>query len=36
MRKHQAANDAVRTLHVADAQVHKLATKAWADVQQAR
>ncbi|MFC6287566.1 vitamin B12-dependent ribonucleotide reductase [Nocardioides sp. GCM10027113] len=33
MRKHQAANDAVRTLHVADAQVHKLATKAWADVQ---
>lgn len=33
MRKHQAANDAVRTLHVADAQVHKLATKAWAEVQ---
>ena len=33
MRKHQAANDAVRTLGIADAQVHKLATKAWADVQ---
>lgn len=33
MRKHQAANDAVRPLHVADAQVHKLATQAWADVQ---
>ncbi len=33
MRKHQAANDVVRTLHVADAQVHKLATKAWDDVQ---
>ena len=32
MRKHQAANDVVRTLHVADAQVHKLATKAWAEV----
>ncbi|QCX28503.1 vitamin B12-dependent ribonucleotide reductase [Nocardioides jishulii] len=32
MRKHQAANDQVRTLHVADAQVHKLATQAWADV----
>ncbi|HEX8780727.1 MAG TPA: vitamin B12-dependent ribonucleotide reductase, partial [Nocardioides sp.] len=32
MRKHQAANDTVRTLHVADDQVHKLATKAWADV----
>ncbi len=32
MRKHQAANDAVRTLHVADAQVLRLATKAWADV----
>ncbi|RYU09671.1 vitamin B12-dependent ribonucleotide reductase [Nocardioides iriomotensis] len=29
MRKHQAANDAVRTLHVEDARVHKLATKAW-------
>ena len=33
MRKHQAANDAVRTLGIADAQVHKLATTAWADVQ---
>jgi len=33
MRKHQAANDAVRTMHVADAQVAKLATQAWADVQ---
>ncbi|MGC4110782.1 MAG: vitamin B12-dependent ribonucleotide reductase [Nocardioides sp.] len=32
MRKHQAANDAVRTLHIEDARVHKLATKAWADV----
>ncbi|RYP86871.1 vitamin B12-dependent ribonucleotide reductase [Nocardioides guangzhouensis] len=29
MRKHQAANDAVRTLHTEDARVHKLATKAW-------
>lgn len=33
MRKHQAANDAVRTLHVADAGVHKLATQEWAEVQ---
>jgi len=33
MRKHQAANDAVRTMHMADAQVAKLATQAWADVQ---
>ncbi|GGO84128.1 ribonucleoside-diphosphate reductase subunit alpha [Nocardioides phosphati] len=33
MRKHQAANDQVRTLHIADAEVHKLATQAWADVQ---
>jgi ribonucleoside-diphosphate reductase alpha chain len=32
MRKHQAANDAVRTLHIEDARVHKLATKAWANV----
>src|SRR5207342_2029006 len=32
MRKHQAANDTVRTFHVADAQVHKFATQAWADV----
>ncbi|MDN5895586.1 MAG: vitamin B12-dependent ribonucleotide reductase, partial [Nocardioides sp.] len=29
MRKHQAANDAVRTLHTEDLAVHKLATKAW-------
>ena len=33
MRKHQAANDVVRTLAIADSQVHKLATKVWADVQ---
>ena len=33
MRKHQAANDVVRTLGVHDAGVHKLATAAWADVQ---
>jgi ribonucleoside-diphosphate reductase alpha chain len=32
MRKHQAANDVVRTHGVADSQVHKLATKAWAEV----
>ena len=32
MRKHQAANDTVRTLHIADSQVHKLATQAWAEV----
>src|SRR3954453_7847884 len=32
MRKHQAANDAVRTIHLEDARVHKLATKAWSDV----
>lgn len=32
MRKHQAANDQVRVLHVEDGRVHKLATKAWADV----
>lgn len=29
MRKHQAANDSVRPLHVADEAVHKAATKAW-------
>jgi len=34
MRKHQAANDTVRTLGISDAQVHKLATQAWADVQE--
>ena len=33
MRKHQAANDTVRTLGVHDAGVHQLATKAWAEVQ---
>ncbi|CAN5167897.1 vitamin B12-dependent ribonucleotide reductase [soil metagenome] len=33
MRKHQAANDTIRTLAIADSQVHKLATQAWADVQ---
>jgi ribonucleoside-diphosphate reductase alpha chain len=32
MRKHQAANDTIRTLAIADNQVHKLATQAWADV----
>jgi ribonucleoside-diphosphate reductase alpha chain len=32
MRKHQAANDTVRTLAIADAQVHKLATTEWAKV----
>ena len=32
MRKHQAANDAVRTLHTADRDVHQLATKAWDQV----
>ncbi|TYL51333.1 vitamin B12-dependent ribonucleotide reductase [Nocardioides sp. BGMRC 2183] len=32
MRKHQAANDQVRTLHVADSVVHKLATEEWAKV----
>ena len=34
MRKHQAANDTVRTLGIADRQVHQLATVAWADVQE--
>jgi ribonucleoside-diphosphate reductase alpha chain len=33
MRKHQAANDTVRTLHISDAEVHKLATQEWAAVQ---
>ncbi|GAB3069688.1 vitamin B12-dependent ribonucleotide reductase [Nocardioides zeae] len=32
MRKHQAANDAVRTLHSNDTAVHRLATKEWAQV----
>jgi ribonucleoside-diphosphate reductase alpha chain len=32
MRKHQAANDAVRTLHTMDKDIHRYATKAWEDV----
>src|SRR3954451_9459339 len=32
MRKHQAANDTVRTLAIADSQTHKLATTEWAKV----
>ncbi len=32
MRKHQAANDQVRTLGIEDKRVHALATEAWADV----
>ncbi|MGE5545252.1 MAG: vitamin B12-dependent ribonucleotide reductase, partial [Solirubrobacterales bacterium] len=32
MRKHQAANDAVRTIHTRDRDVHQLATKAWDQV----
>lgn len=32
MRKHQAANDQIRTLDSMDRGVHQLATKAWADV----
>ncbi len=35
MRKHQAANDAVRTVHSHDRSVHALATQAWSDVQEA-
>ncbi len=31
MRKHQAANDEVRTMHPMDTAVHSAATKAWAD-----
>ncbi|HYJ70630.1 MAG TPA: vitamin B12-dependent ribonucleotide reductase [Nocardioidaceae bacterium] len=31
MRKHQAANDTVRTRHAIDIEVHKAATKEWAD-----
>ncbi|MEO5851319.1 MAG: vitamin B12-dependent ribonucleotide reductase, partial [Nocardioides sp.] len=34
MRKHQAANDTVRTLGVCDAATHQLATAAWAQVQE--
>ena len=32
MRKHQAANDEIRTFDTMERSVHKLATKAWADV----
>ncbi|MGH3369362.1 MAG: vitamin B12-dependent ribonucleotide reductase, partial [Nocardioidaceae bacterium] len=32
MRKHQAANDAVRTMHTHDRDVHTLAVKAWDQV----
>ncbi len=32
MRKHQAANDALRTLNAMDGAIHRLATKAWDDV----
>ncbi|HET7326228.1 MAG TPA: vitamin B12-dependent ribonucleotide reductase [Nocardioidaceae bacterium] len=32
MRKHQAANDAARTIHPMDRAVHAAATKAWDDV----
>jgi ribonucleoside-diphosphate reductase alpha chain len=32
MRKHQAANDEIRTLDSIDGDIHRAATKAWADV----
>ncbi len=32
MRKHQAANDPIRTLDAMDSDVHRFATKAWDDV----
>jgi ribonucleoside-diphosphate reductase alpha chain len=32
MRKHQAANDNIKTLDAMDLSIHKLATKAWDDV----
>ena len=32
MRKHQAANDALRTVHTMDKDIHRVATKAWDDV----
>src|SRR6476619_7243645 len=32
MRKHQAANDEIRTLDTLDRSIHQLATTAWADV----
>ena len=31
MRKHAAANDDIRTLHVMDSEIHAAATKAWAE-----
>ncbi len=31
MRKHQAANDALRTVHTMDKDIHRVATKAWDD-----
>ncbi|HET7476026.1 MAG TPA: vitamin B12-dependent ribonucleotide reductase [Dermatophilaceae bacterium] len=34
MRKHQAANDQIRTLDTMDTDIHRYATKAWADVLQ--
>ncbi len=34
MRKHQAANDTVRTLHATDADILRLATEVWAEVQE--
>ncbi len=32
MRKHQAANDALRTIETMDRDIHRVATTAWADV----
>ncbi|MBM6404625.1 vitamin B12-dependent ribonucleotide reductase [Phycicoccus sp. CSK15P-2] len=32
MRKHAAANDAIRTMHTMDKDIHRVATKAWDDV----
>ncbi len=32
MRKHQAANDQIRTLDTIDGEIHRYATKAWQDV----
>src|SRR4029078_1768458 len=32
MRKHQAANDAMRTMHESDREIHKLASRAWDQV----
>ncbi len=36
MRKHQAANDAIRTLDTMDNDIHRAATKAWDACRQAR